>query len=163
IAGNILNDDPNGAPVPNPSLATVTLVASPNAVLENGAPRLVYTFTRTGPTTSALTVTFGADRDSGSAPSVAVGTGDFENNANQFTTSFAANGSATTGSVSFTSGTGSVVIPGGASSATFTLDPRPDSTVEADESIRLTLNSNNGAYNVGTPGTVSVTIVNDDF
>ncbi len=161
ITGTILNDDPSG-PVLNPALPTVMLVASPGAVLEDGTQKLVYTFIRTGPTTSALTVNFAAARDGSTAPSVATG-GDFENNANQFTTSFQANtGQQTTGSVSFTSNTGSVVIPAGASSVTFTLDPRPDTTVENDESIRLTLSAN-ANYNVGTQGAVSVTILNDDF
>ena len=64
--------------------------------------------------------------------------------------------------MSFTSNTGSVIIPAGASSVTFTLDPRPDTTVENDESIRLTL-STNANYNVGTQGPVFVTILNDDF
>jgi hypothetical protein len=161
VTGTILNDDPTG-PVVNPALPTVTLVANPGAVLEDGPDRLVYTFTRTGPTTSALTVNFTAFRDGSTAPSVASG-GDFENNANQFTNSFVDNnGQATTGNVSFTSNTGSVVIPAGASSVTFTLDPRPDMTVENDESIRLTL-SQNANYNVGTSGAVYVTILNDDF
>src|SRR4029077_8347563 len=141
ITGTILNDDPTG-PVVNPALPTVTLVASPGAVLEDGTQKLVYTFTRTGPTTSALTVQFAAARDGSTAPSVATG-GDFENNANQFTSSFVANtGAATTGNVSFTSNTGSLVIPVGATSVTFTLDPRPDVAVENDESIRLTLSAN---------------------
>ena len=161
VTGTILNDDPTG-PVSNPALATVTLVANPGAVLEDGPDKLVYTFTRSGPTTSALTVNFTAFRDGSTAPSVATG-GDFENNANQFTNSFVDNnGHATTGSVSFTSNTGSVVIPAGATSVTFTLDPRPDTTVENDESIRLTLSSN-ANYNVGTTGAVYVTILNDDF
>jgi VCBS repeat-containing protein len=161
ITGTILNDDPTG-PVVNPNLPTVTLVASPGAVLEDGTQKLVYTFTRTGSTTSPLTVQFAAARDGSTAPSVASG-GDFEGNANQFTNSFQANtGQSATGSVSFTSNTGSVTIPAGASSVTFTLDPRPDATVENDESIRLTLSAN-AAYNVGTQGAVSVTILNDDF
>jgi VCBS repeat-containing protein len=161
VTGTVMNDDPTG-PVVNPNVATVTLVASPGAVLEDGTQKLVYTFTRSGPTTSALTVNFAAARDGSTAPSVATG-GDFENNANQFTNSFQAdNGQATTGNVSFTSNTGSVVIPAGATSVTFTLDPRPDTTVENDESIRLTLSAN-ANYNVGTQGAVYVTILNDDF
>jgi hypothetical protein len=161
VTGTILNDDPTG-PIVNPALPTVTLVASPGAVLEDGPQKLVYIFTRTGPTTSALTVNFTAFRDGSTAPSVATG-GDFENNANQFTNSFQANtGQSATGSVSFTSNTGSVIIPAGATSVTFTLDPRPDTTVEPDESIRLTI-STNANYNVGTQGPVYVTILNDDF
>ncbi|MBR1124195.1 FG-GAP repeat protein [Bradyrhizobium lablabi] len=162
ITGTILNDDPSG-PVVDPNLPTVTLVASPGAVLEDGTQKLVYTFTRTGATTSALTVNFTAFRDGSTAPSVAIGTGDFENNVSQFTSSFQADtGQAATGSMSFTSNTGTVTIPAGATSVTFTLDPRPDATVENDESIRLTLSSN-AAYNVGTQGAVYVTILNDDF
>jgi VCBS repeat-containing protein len=161
VTGTILNDDPTG-PVVNPALPTLTLVANPGAVLEDGSQNLVYTFTRTGPTTSALTVQFAATRDGSTAPSVAAG-GDFENNANQFTTSFKADtGQQTTGSVSFTSNTGSVVIPAGATSVSFTLDPRPDTTVENDESIHLTLSAN-ANYNVGTRGAVTATILNDDF
>ena len=118
---------------------------------EDGTANLVYTFTRTGPTTSALTVNFGAARDGGTAPSVT-----------EYTSSFQSNGSSTTGSLSFTSGTGSIVIKAGASSATFTIDPTPDTTVENDESVRLTLSAN-ANYNVGTQGAVSTTILNDDF
>jgi VCBS repeat-containing protein len=161
ITGTILNDDPTG-PVVNPALPTVTLVASPGAVLEDGAQKLVYTFTRTGSTASPLIVNFTAFRDGSTAPSVATG-GDFENNSNQFTNSFQADtGQATTGNVSFTSNTGTVTIPAGTSSVTFTLDPRSDAAVENDESIRLTL-STNANYNVGTQGPVFVTILNDDF
>src|SRR5689334_16004549 len=74
ITGTILNDDPTG-PVVNPALPTVTLVASPGAVLEDGTQKLVYTFTRTGSTAGALTVNFAAARDGSTAPSVAIGTG----------------------------------------------------------------------------------------
>ena len=105
---------------------------------EDGIPNLVYTFTRTGPTTSALTVNFAAARDGGTAPSI---TG--------YTSSFQSNGSSTTGSLSFTSGTGSIVIKAGTSSATFTLDPSSDITVENDELVRLTLSANSN-YNVGS-------------
>ncbi len=162
VTGTILNDDPTG-PVVNPALPTVTLVASPGAVLEDGTQKLVYTFTRTGPTTSSLTVQFGAARDGGTAPSVATG-GDFESNVSQFTTSFQANtGQQAAGNVSFTTpGSGTVIIPAGASSVTFTLDPRPDTAVETDEFIRLTLSAN-ANYNVGTQGPVAATILNDDF
>ncbi|MCA6122729.1 VCBS domain-containing protein [Bradyrhizobium sp. WSM 1704] len=161
VTGTILNDDPGG-PVINPALPTVTLVASPGAVLEDGTQKLVYTSTRTGPTDTPLTIQFGAARDGSTAPSVNTSTGDFENFVNLFTTSFEANGQQTTGSMSFTSNSGSVVIPAGASSATLTLDPKADTTVENDESIRLTLSAS-ATYNVGTQGTISATILNDDF
>lgn len=161
VTGTVLNDDPTG-PVVNPALPTVSLIAAPGAVLEDGSQKLVYTFTRTGPTTSALTIQFGAARDGGTAPSVNTTTGDVENFVTGFTTSFQSNGAQTTGNLSFTTGSGSVVIAAGASSATFTLDPRPDATIENDEAVRLTLSQSAG-YNVGTQGAVAATILNDDF
>ncbi|MDT5408660.1 MAG: trimeric autotransporter adhesin, partial [Mycobacterium sp.] len=162
VTGTILNDDPTG-PVVNPALSTVTLVASPGAVLEDSPDKLVYTFTRTGPTTSALTVNFTAFRDGSTAPSVASGSNADFVVTTPFTGSFVDNnGHTTTGTVSFTNNNGSIVIPAGATSVTFTLDPKTDTTVEPDESIRLTLSAD-AAYNVGTPGPVSVTILNDDF
>src|ERR1700759_55061 len=160
VTGTILNDDPTG-PVVNPALPTVTLVASPGAVLEDSGQSLVYTLTRTGPTTSPLTVQFGADRDGSTAPSVASG-GDFLQST-PFTNSFVANtGQVAPSSISFTSKTGSVTIPAGATSVSFTLTPRPDTTVENDESIHLTLSAK-ANYNVGTQGAVTATILNDDF
>src|SRR6201995_3711429 len=48
VTGTILNDDPTG-PVVNPALPTVTLVASPGAVLEDSGQSLVYPFPRTAP------------------------------------------------------------------------------------------------------------------
>lgn len=161
VTGTILNDDPTG-PTVNPALPTVTLVASPGAVLEDGPDNLVYTFTRTGSTATDLKINFTATRDGSTAPSVNTSTGDLENFVTNFTTSFKSNGGSTTGSLSFTTGGGSVIIKAGASTATFTLDPRPDLTVETDESIRLTLSAD-AAYNVGTPGAVAATILNDDF
>lgn len=161
IIGTILDDD-ESTPVIDPSLPTVTLAASPSAVQEDGSENLVYTFTRTGPTTEPLTIDFLADRDGSTAPSVNTSTGDFENFVSQFRTSFTANGAQTEGNLSFTSGGGSVVIPAGASSATFTLEPRADTDLESDEAMRLTL-ADNDAYNVGTPGPISATIQNDDL
>jgi Ca2+-binding RTX toxin-like protein len=40
------------------SLSTITLAVSPASVTENGTTNLVYTFTRTSPTTNALTVNY---------------------------------------------------------------------------------------------------------
>lgn len=189
IGTTILNDDPD-APATNPALATVTLAASPGQVTEDGTANLVYTFTRTGPTTSDLVVTFTAFRDGSTSPSVSTtvnASQDLEMY-NTTTGAFSAAGGAgtspyrftsgsgfasssdtgaptTTGSVSFTSNTGTIVIKAGQTSASITLDPHVDSTVEADEAIRLTLThpTTGTDYNLGTLGAVSGTIVNDDF
>jgi hypothetical protein len=189
ITGTLLNDDPT-PPTLNPALPTVTLVANPGSVAEDGASNLVYTFTRSGATTSDLTVSFTAFRDGATSPSVsttisasqdlemynstsgALSTGGgsgtspyrFSSGAG-FATSGSTGVNTTTGSVSFTSNTGSIVIKAGQTSASLTIDPHADTAVEADESIKLTLtHPGSGAdYNLGTGGAVTGTIVNDDF
>ncbi len=189
INSTILNDDP-AAPVVNPALSTVTLLANPGSVAEDGASNLVYTFTRTGSTASDLTVTFTAFRDGSTSPSVSTtitssqdlemyntttgalavaggaGTSPYRfTNGGGFATSANTGVNTTTGNVSFTSNIGSIVIKAGQTSASLTLDPHVDAAVELDESIKLTLTHPAAGtdYNIGTSGPVSGTIVNDDF
>ena len=189
VGTTILNDDPT-APATDPALATVTLAASPGQVTEDGTANLVFTFTRTGSTASDLTVTFTAFRDGSTSPSVSTtvnasqdlemyntasgafssaggaGTSPYRfTSGNGFASSSDTGAPTTTGSVSFTSNTGTIVIKAGQTSASITLDPHADSTVEADEAIRLTLThpATGTDYNLGTLGAVSGTIVNDDF
>ncbi len=50
----------------------------------------------------------------------------------------------------------------GSSTATVTVDPTADTTVESDETVALTLTSGTG-YTVGTTTAVTGTINNDDF
>jgi Cysteine-rich secretory protein family len=116
----------------------VSVAVSPAGVPENGAANLVYTFTRTGPTTSALTVNF-------SVAGTATLTSDY----------------AQSGAASFTASSGTVTIASGSSSKTVTLDPVADTTVEPDETAVLTVTSGSG-YTVGSPDTATGTITNDD-
>ena len=189
IATTLLNDDPT-APVTNPALSTVSLVASPGSVAEDGASNLVYTFTRTGSTASDLTVTFTAFRDGSTSPSVSntisasqdlemyntttgalaaaggAGTSPYRfTNGGGYATSADTGVNTTTGAVSFTSNTGTIVIKAGQTSASLTLDPHVDANVELDESIKLTLThpASGTDYNIATSGPVAGTIVNDDF
>ncbi|WP_427999856.1 Ig-like domain-containing protein [Acidovorax sp.] len=189
VGTTLLNDDPT-APATNPALATVSLAASPGQVTEDGTANLVFTFTRTGPTTSDLVVSFTAFRDGSTSPSVSTtvsasqdlemyttasgafsaaggaGTSPYRfTNGGGFATSADTGAATTTGAVSFTSNTGTITIKAGQTSASITLDPRADSTVEADEGVRITLAhpATGTDYNLGTLGAVSGTIVNDDF
>jgi hypothetical protein len=124
VTGTITNDD----------LPVITLAVSPATVSEDGTPNLVYTFTRTGPTTTALTVNY----------SIA-GTADASDYSGA------------------TPGTGkTITFAAGSSTATVTLDPTADTAVEADETVALTLASGTG-YSIGTPGAVTGTITNDDL
>jgi hypothetical protein len=116
----------------------VSVAVSPSSVAEDGATNLVYTFTRTAPTSGALTVNFSVG-----------GTATFNTDYTQ------------TGAASFNSSSGTVAFGAGNSTATVTVDPTADSTVEPDETVILTITSAPG-YNVGSPSAATGTITNDD-
>ena len=121
----------------NESLPTVSLAVAPASVTEDGVNNILYTFTRTGSTTNALTVNF---TRSGSA---------------DITTDYTQTGATITGN------NGTITFAAGSSTATITVNPTQDSTVESDEIVGITLATGTG-YTVGTAGTVNSTILNDD-
>ncbi|MFM6644388.1 MAG: beta strand repeat-containing protein, partial [Microcystis panniformis] len=124
--GTITNDDV--------ALPTITLAVSPTSVSEDGTTNLVYTFTRTGATTSALTVNYGI-----------TGT---------------ANSTDYTGA---TPGTGkTITFAAGESTAILIIDPTADTIVESNETVALTLATGTG-YTIGTTTAVIGTITNDDL
>ncbi|NCR46461.1 MAG: hypothetical protein GPJ09_21425, partial [Microcystis aeruginosa SX13-01] len=114
----------------SPTLPTITLAVSPSSVTEDGTTNLVYTFTRSGVTTNALTV------------------------------NYTVGGTATNGT-DYTSIPTSVTFAANSSTATVTVDPTADTTVEPDETVALTLATGTG-YTVGTPDAATGTITNDD-
>ncbi|ELR98366.1 hypothetical protein GLO73106DRAFT_00021960, partial [Gloeocapsa sp. PCC 73106] len=139
-----------GYTVGNPSSATgtilndtvapsISVVVSPGSVQENGAPNLVYTFSRTGNNTNGLSgVLFSVSGDAGFNQDYTV------SGANQF--------SNTSGSVNFAPNS---------STATVTINPTADNQVEFDETAILTLTNGTG-YTVGNPNSATGTILNDD-
>jgi hypothetical protein len=141
---DVLTDDPDVGGTDDPTvtpidLPQVSVAVAPASVLEDGATNLVYTFTRTGSTANAMTVNFSVGG----------------------TASFTQPDYTQTGAATFTASSGTVVIPGGSSTATVTIDPSADSTVEPDETVDLTVTSGTG-YTVGSPSAASGTITNDD-
>jgi len=122
--GTILNDD-----------TLVSVVVSPSSTAEGGA-NLVYTFTRTGPTTSALSVNYSVG---GSA-------------------SFPADYSQS-GSTTFTPPTATVTFGVGSATATVTVTPLIDCEVEGSETVEFTVQPGAG-YGVGSPNMATGTIVN---
>ncbi|MCZ8189527.1 MAG: hypothetical protein O9326_07235, partial [Microcystis sp. LE19-338.1B] len=120
VTGTITNDD----------FPSITLAVSPSSVFEDGTTNLVYTFTRSGVTTDALTVNYTVE------------------------------GTATNGT-DYTSIPTSVTFAAGSSTATVTVDPTADTTVESNETVILTLATGTG-YTVGTTTPVTGTITNDD-
>jgi hypothetical protein len=102
-------------------------------VAEDGTANLIYTFTRTGSTTSSLSV------------------------------NYSVGGSATLGAdYTGIAGTpATITFAAGSATATVTVDPTADAVVEADETVALTLTAGTG-YTIGTAGAVVGTITNDD-
>jgi ribosomal protein L35AE/L33A len=116
----------------------VSVAVSPSSVAEDGATNLVYTFTRNGVTTGALTVNFSVGGTAG------------------FSTDYTQTGAATFGATS-----GTVTFGAGNLTATVTVDPSADLTFEPDETVVLTVTSGTG-YNVASPSVATGTIANDD-
>ena len=129
VTGTILDDD---TPV-------ITVAVNPTSVLEDGTVNLVYTFTRTGNTATALTVNYGV---SGTAT---------------LNTDYVQTGAAT-----FTSTSGSIVFAAGSNTSTLTINPTADTTIESAETVALTLAPNAG-YTVGSTTAITGTIANDDL
>jgi hypothetical protein len=120
------------------TLPTVTLEVSPTSIIEDGATNLVYTFTRTENTVNPLVINFNV---SGSAI--------FNNDYTQ------------SGATSFNTNSGSITFAAGSATAILTIDPTADSIFEQNETVSLTL-TNSASYSVGTGGTITGTITNDD-
>lgn len=76
------------------------------------------------------------------------------------TVSLAIGGTATNGA-DYATIANTVVIPSGATTASVVVDPTVDGTVEADESVILTVIAGTG-YTVGVPASATGTILNDD-
>jgi hypothetical protein len=143
---DVLTDDPTVGGAADPTvtpidLPNVSVAVSPASVAEDGATNLVYTFTRNGSTTNALTVNFSVG-----------GTANFGASPNDYTQTGAASFSATSGTVTFAAGS---------PTATVTVNPEADTTVEPDETVDLTVTSGTG-YTVGSPSSASGAIINDD-
>ncbi|MBX2827118.1 MAG: HYR domain-containing protein [Flavobacteriaceae bacterium] len=117
---------------------TVTLTSSPASVAENSGSSITYTFTISPTAGSSTTVNFNV---SGSAT---------------FSSDYTQSGAA-----SFSATAGTVVIGAGSSTATVTLTPTGDTTLEPDETAILTLAAGAG-YTAGSPSIATGTITNDD-
>src|SRR6185312_9385425 len=126
--GTIVNDDTD-----------VSVAVAPSSTAEDGAGNLVYTFTRAGVTTGALTANFTIS-----------GTATFNTDYTQ------------TGAATFAPPNGTVQFAAGSATATVTVDPTADTTVEPDETVILTVVPGTG-YNVAAVNSSATgTITNDD-
>ncbi|UXE60856.1 MAG: hypothetical protein KA717_36250 [Woronichinia naegeliana WA131] len=123
------------SPILNTAVESIiTLAVAPISVSEDGINNLIYTFTRTGATTNALTVKYDL-----------TGTAD--------STDY-------TGAIPGTGKT--ITFAVGSSTAIVTIDPKSDIQEESDETVVLTLATGTG-YTIGTTGAVTGTILTDDY
>ena len=141
--GSIVSDHANWADArlllsssPATPLPSISLAVSPASVAEDGTANLIYTFTRTGSTTSPLTVNY-----------TVAGTA---TNGSDFT------GISTAGTIK------TVSFAAGSATATVIVNPTADTTVEANETVALALAAGTG-YSIGTTAAVTGTITNDDL
>ena len=116
----------------NDDVPTATISVTPANVAEDGAPNLVYTVTLN-------------QANPGAATSV----------------NYAIGGTATNGT-DYATIASPLVIPAGSTSGTITVNPTADATIEANETVTLTLNAGAG-YTVGVPNSATGTILNDDL
>ena len=117
---------------PPPTTPSVTVSATDASAAEAGPNPGAFTFTRSGSTTSSLTVayTFGGTATAG---------GDF------------------TGATA----SGTITFPAGSATALLTITPVDDAAVEGNETAVLTLAAGSG-YAVGSPSAATVTIADND-
>ncbi len=76
------------------------------------------------------------------------------------TVNYTVGGTASSGG-DYTPLSGSVTIPSGSTSAPFSVTPIDDSEVESNETVVITLAAS-ASYNIGTPGSATVTIADND-
>jgi hypothetical protein len=124
----------------NDDVSDVSLTVSPASVAEDGVDNLEFTFSRTNSSaeTPPLTVDFDV---AGTAAYVA-----------DYTQS---------GAASFHFASGTVTFAEGDATATVVVDPVPDASFGADETVELSLTAG-GGYNVVAPSSATGTITNDD-
>jgi cyclophilin family peptidyl-prolyl cis-trans isomerase len=119
-------------------LPTISLGISTSSVSEDSADNLIYTFTRNGDLSTTLTTNYNI-----------AGTATFDTDYAQI------------GADSFTPTTGTITFAANSATATLTIDPTPDTTIESDETIALTLATGTD-YAIETNTAVTGTITNDD-
>ncbi|QIE58286.1 HYR domain-containing protein [Rasiella rasia] len=116
----------------------LTVTTAPTSVNENSGTGMVYTFTLSAAAVGPVTANFSVG-----------GTATFSTDYNQ------------SGAASFNASTGTVTIPNGATTASVTITPVGDGTLEPDETVVLTITSGTG-YDAGAPSIGTGTIINDD-
>lgn len=119
----------------NPAL---TVAASSSSISEGSSAGTTFTFTLASVASAPVTVNFAVS-----------GTAVFGTDYSQ------------TGATTFSASSGTVTIPSGSDTASFTINIQPDTIVEPTETFTVTISSGSG-YDVGSPGSATLSITNDD-
>jgi len=156
--------------VPNPSgpqgtqIVTYThdgsSTASDSFPLEDGESNTITVNITVVPALSATIAVSPASRneDSGAAFTYTVTLSQSSSSAT--TVNIASSGTATSGG-DYTGAVGSVVVPANTTTATFPITPVADGTVEANETVIMSVASGSG-YGIGSPSSATATILDDD-
>jgi len=112
------------------------------------------------PSTVTITATDANASEAGTDTGIFTITRSSENISTSLTVNYAVSGTATSGS-DYDSIGSSVTIPALSTSATITVTPIDDATDEPPETVIVTLSASSD-YNVGAPGSATVTIADDD-
>jgi hypothetical protein len=133
VAANNVNEIGSPGTVGAGATPIVGITAVDGSASETGSDPGVFRFTRSGSTTSPLTIVY------------AIATGAGQATADDYTPAL----------------TGSQVVPAGAASVDVTITPVDDSLVEGTETLTLTL-SDTGSYDVGANASATITILDND-
>ncbi|MCD0278310.1 putative Ig domain-containing protein [Xanthomonas melonis] len=168
--GNGTIEPANGTRVVNPqspSGQTVTYTHNGNSATSdtfqlNDEDENLVTFNITiNPSRTASIAVTPASRNEDSGASFVYTVTLSQTNSSATTVNLTRSGTATSGT-DYTGAMSSIVVPANATSASFSVTPVGDTTVEPDETVTFTVASGTG-YSPGNPGNATATIVNDDF
>ncbi|WP_421359044.1 putative Ig domain-containing protein [Agrobacterium rosae] len=126
---------------------------------ESPANRIVFNITINPSRTASIAVSPSSrNEDSGAAFTYTVTLSQTSSSAT--TVNLTRSGTATSGT-DYSGAVSSVVVPANATTASFPITPVADSTVEADETVVISVASGSG-YGIGSPSSATATIINDD-
>ncbi|OLG40041.1 hemagglutinin [Xanthomonas oryzae pv. oryzae] len=129
-------------------------------LLDENNNQVVFNITINPSRTASITVSpSSANEDSGTSFIYTVTLS--QTNTSATTVNLTRSGTATSGT-DYTGAVTSVVVPANTASASFSVTPVADTTVETDETVTFQVASGTG-YSTGSPSSATATIVNDDF
>ncbi|AVS92808.1 Ig domain-containing protein,Calx-beta domain-containing protein [Paracidovorax avenae] len=129
-------------------------------LLDEDNNQVVFNITINPSRTASITVSPSSANEDSGTPFVYTVTLS-QANSSATTVNLTRSGTATSGT-DYTGAVTSVVVPANATSASFSVTPVADTTVEPDETVIFQV-ANGSGYSIGNPSSATATIVNDDY